>query len=73
MKAGAFDDLILKLSSDGSSWSQVNSNALSYTGEGPYTSTAVIEDDSVNWFDIAVTNWGSSTPVYSFEVTFTTD
>lgn len=73
MKAGAYDDLILKLSSDGSSWSKVNSNALSYTGDGPYTSTAVIGDDSVNWFDIAVTNWGSSTPVYSFEVTFTTD
>ena len=73
MKAGAFDDLILKLSSDGSSWSKVNSNALSYTGDGPYTSTAVIEDDSINWFDIAVTAWGSSTPVYSFEVTFTTD
>lgn len=73
MKAGAYDDLILKLSSDGSSWSKVSSNALSYTGEGPYTSTAVIGDDSVNWFDIAVTNWGSSTPVYSFEVTFTTD
>lgn len=73
MKAGAYDDLILKLSSDGSSWSKVSSNALSYTGDGPYTSTAVIGDDSVNWFDIAVTNWGSSTPVYSFEVTFTTD
>ena len=73
MKAGAYDDLILKLSSDGSSWSKVNSNALSYTGEGPYTSTAVIEDDSINWFDIAVTAWGSSTPIYSFEVTFTTD
>lgn len=73
MKAGAYDDLILKLSSDGSSWSKVNSNALSYTGDGPYTSTAVIGDDSVNWFDIAVTNWGSSTPIYSFEVTFTTD
>ena len=73
MKAGAYDDLILKLSSDGSSWSKVNSNALSYTCDGPYTSTAVIGDDSVNWFDIAVTNWGSSTPVYSFEVTFTTD
>lgn len=73
MKAGAYDDLILKLSSDGSSWSKVNSNALSYTGDGPYTSTAVIGDDSVIWFDIAVTNWGSSTPVYSFEVTFTTD
>ena len=73
MKAGAYDDLILKLSSDGSSWSKVNSNALSYTGDGPYTSTAVIEDDSINWFDIAVTAWGSSTPIYSFEVTFTTD
>lgn len=73
MKAGAYDDLILKLSSDGSSWSKVNSSALSYTGEGPYTSTAVIEDDSINWFDIAVTAWGNSTPIYSFEVTFTTD
>lgn len=73
MKAGAYDDLILKLSSDGSSWSKVNSNALSYTGDGPYTSTAVIEDDSINWFDIAVTAWGNSTPIYSFEVTFTTD
>jgi len=73
MKAGAYDDLILKLSSDGSSWSKVDSNALSYTGDGPYTSTAVIEDDSVNWFDIAITNWGSATPIYSFEVTFTTD
>lgn len=73
MKAGAYDDLILKLSSDGSSWSKVNSNALSYTGDGPYTSTAVIGDDSINWFDIAVTAWGSSTPIYSFEVTFTTD
>lgn len=73
MKAGAYDDLILKLSSDGSSWSTVNSNALSYTGDGPYTSTAVIGDDSINWFDIAVTAWGSSTPIYSFEVTFTTD
>lgn len=73
MKAGAYDDLILKLSSDGSSWSKVNSNALSYTGDGPYTSTAVIGDDSINWFDIAVTAWGNSTPIYSFEVTFTTD
>lgn len=73
MKAGAYGDLILKLSSDGSSWSTVNSNALSYTGDGPYTSTAVIGDDSINWFDIAVTAWGSSTPIYSFEVTFTTD
>ena len=73
MKAGNWDDLILKLSADGSSWSKVNSNALSYTGEGPYTSTAVIDDDSINWFDIAVTAFGSSTPIYSFKVTFTTD
>lgn len=73
MKAGNYDDLILKLSADGSSWSKVNSNALTYEGDGPYTSTAVIDDESINWFDIAVTAWGKVTPIYSFEVTFTAD
>ena len=74
MKAGAYDDFVLKLSADGNSWSKVNANALSYEGDGPYTSTAVIEDDSVNWFDIvALGSWGSALPVYGFEVTFTTD
>lgn len=73
MKYGAYDDLVLQLSADGSSWKKISSDALTYTGDGPYTSTAVIEDDSINWFDIAVTAWGSATPIYSFEVTFTTD
>ncbi len=74
MKAGAYDDFVLKLSADGSTWSKVNANALSYEGDGPYTSTAVIEDDSINWFDIvALGSWGSALPVYGFEVTFTTD
>lgn len=30
MKAGAYDDFVLKLSADGNSWSKVNANALSY-------------------------------------------
>lgn len=73
MKAGNHDDLILQLSADGSSWKKITSDALSYEGSGPYTSTAVITDDSINWFDIAVSNWGSATQIYSFEVTFTAD
>lgn len=73
MKAGAYDDLVLQLSADGSSWKKISSDALTYEGDGPYTSTAVIEDDSINWFDIAITTWGAATPIYSFEVTFTAD
>ncbi len=73
MKAGNYDDLVLQLSADGSSWKMITSDALSYEGSGPYTSTAVIADDSINWFDIAVSNWGSATEIYSFEVTFTAD
>ncbi len=73
MKYGAYDDLVLQLSADGSSWKKISSDALTYEGDGPYTSTAVIEDDSINWFDIAVTTWGAATPIYSFEVTFTAD
>lgn len=73
MKYGAYDDLVLQLSADGSSWKKITSDALTHTGDGPYTSTAVIEDDSINWFDIAITNWGLATEIYSFEVTFTAD
>ena len=79
MKAGAYDNFVLKLSADGESWSKVNEDALSYaggTGSDPYVSTAVIEDDSIKWFDIVAIggNWSASElPVYGFEVTFTTD
>ena len=76
MKSGSYDNFVLKLSADGESWSRVNENALSYTGDGPYVSTAVMDDDSINWFDIVAVggNWSPSPlPVYSFEVTFTTD
>ena len=72
MKAGAYDDLVLQLSEDGSSWKKISSDALSYEGDGPYTSTAVIEDDSINWFNFAISNWGA-TQIYSFEVTFIAD
>ncbi len=76
MKSGAYDNFVLKLSADGKSWSRVKEDALSYTGSDPYVSTAVIEDDSINWFDIVAIggNWSASElPVYGFEVTFTTD
>lgn len=74
LKAGAFDDLILQVSEDGSSWKQVGSDALSYEeGDGSYTSTAVITDDSINLFDLAISTWGAATQIYSFEVTFIAD
>lgn len=73
VKTGAYDDITLKLSANGSSWSKINSKALTYEGTGPYTSTAVIEDESITWFDIAVIAGGRTTQIYSFEVTFTTD
>ena len=73
LKAGAYDDLILQVSEDGSSWKKISSDALSYEGDGPCTSTAVITDDSINLFDLAITSWGAATQIYSFEVTFTAD
>lgn len=74
LKAGAYDDFVLKVSADGNSWTKVKESALSYTGEGPYTSTAVIDDDSANWFDIVATgSWGAALFVYGFEITFTAD
>ena len=73
LKAGAYDDLILQVSEDGSSWKKISSDALSYEGDGPCTSTAVITDDSINLFDLAITNWGAAIQIYSFEVTFTAD
>ena len=73
LKAGAYDGLIIQVSEDGSSWKKISSDALSYEGDGPYTSTAVITDDSINLFDLAITTWGAATQIYSFEVTFTAD
>ena len=73
LKAGAYDDLILQVSEDGSSWKKISSDALSYEGDGPCTSTAVITDDSINLFDLAITTWGAATQIYSFEVSFTAD
>lgn len=73
LKAGANDDLILQVSEDGSSWKKISSDALSYEGDGPCTSTAVITDDSINLFDLAITTGGAATQIYSFEVSFTAD
>ncbi len=74
LKAGTYDDFVLKVSSDGSSWTKVKESALSYESGDHYTTTAVIDDDSANWFDIVATgSWGSSLVVYRFEVTFTAD
>lgn len=73
LKAGAYDDLILQVSEDGSSWKKISSDALSYEGDGPCTSTAVITDDSINLFDLAITTGGAATQIYSFEVSFTAD
>lgn len=71
IKTGAYDDITLKLSANGNTWSKINSSALTYEGTGPYISTAVIEDESINWFDIAVID--RTTTINNFEVTFTTD
>lgn len=73
LKAGNYDDLVLQISENGTSWKKVASSALTYEGDNPYTTTAVIDDDTANWFDISVTAWGKATLIYSFEITFLVD
>lgn len=74
LKAGNFDDIVLQISENGTSWKKVASSALTYEGDtSPYTTTATIDDETANWFDISVTAWGSATLIYSFEITFLVD
>lgn len=74
LKAGNYDDIVLQISENGTSWKKVASSALTYEGDtSPYTTTATIDDETANWFDISVTAWGSATLIYSFEITFLVD
>lgn len=72
VKSGNWDELTIKLSSDGKDWNDAPAADRSYTGTSdPYTSTVNNSNDSYTWFNIK-TGWGSL-KVYSFEVTFVAD
>ena len=68
---GQYKDLTVKLSADGSSWSMANN--FSYDGSSPYTTSILVEDDTMSLFDIVVSPYAGVTNIFSFEVTFTAD
>lgn len=70
---GSYPDILLKLSSDGSSWSKVKGDMFTVEGsKSPYTNSTVVEDQTSCWFDISFDGWGYAS-IYSFEITFALD